>query len=60
MEAVRNDRTGTWHLIGSRGCDVDPSGAAYGDVVDGNWAEIRDRVDRDEGDRCRRCRWPPR
>jgi hypothetical protein len=60
MEAVRNDETGVWHLLGSRGCGVDGDGDAYGKVVDGNWAVIRDTVDRNEGTRCRRCRWPPR
>lgn len=60
MEAVRNERTGMWHLIGARGCGVDPAGDAYGGVVDGTWAEIRDTVDRDPGERCSRCRWPPR
>ena len=60
MEAVQNEGTGVWHLLGSRGCGVDPDGGTYGDVVSGNWAVIRDHVDRDAGDRCRRCRWPPR
>ncbi|MFB6353783.1 MAG: hypothetical protein ABEJ92_06825 [Halobacteriales archaeon] len=59
MEAVLNESTGTWHLLGSRGCGVDPAGDAFGEVVAGNWAEIRDAVDRHEGTRCRRCRWPP-
>ena len=60
MQAVRNDRTGVWHLLGSRGCGIDPTGDAYGEVLEGNWAEIRDTVDRDDAARCRRCRWPPR
>lgn len=60
MEAVRNTETEVWHLLGSRGCGVDAGGDAYGDVVDGSWAVIRDTVDRDAGTRCRRCRWPPR
>jgi hypothetical protein len=54
MEAVRNEQTGTWHLLGVRGCGADPAG----ETVDGTWAEIRDRVDRDTGDRCRNCNWP--
>lgn len=58
MEAVRNDRTDTWHLLGSRGCGVDPTGAAYDEVFEGTWAELRDRVERDVGTKCRRCRWP--
>lgn len=60
MEAVRNERSGVWHLLGSRGCGVDPAGDPYGEIVSGSWAEIRDRVDRDPGERCGRCRWPPR
>lgn len=59
MDAVKNERSGTWHLVGSRGCGVDPTGAAYGDVVTGNWATLRDTVSRDDGESCRRCRWPP-
>lgn len=54
MEAVKNADSGTWHLVGTRGCGAEPDG----DAVEGNWAEIRDRVDRDEGDRCQRCNWP--
>ena len=61
MRYVRNERTGVWHLLGSRGCGVDPRGEAYGEVREGSWAEVRDTVDRDEeGGRCSRCRWPPR
>jgi len=59
VQAVKNERSGTWHLLGSRGCGVDPSGDAYGEVVEGSWAEIRDEVSRDEGEPCSRCRWPP-
>lgn len=58
MRAVRNDRTGIWHLLGSRGCGVDPSGDAYGEVVEGSWAAVRDEVSRDAGEPCSRCRWP--
>jgi len=54
MKAVKNERSGTWHLVGSRGCGAEPDG----EVVDGPWAEIRDRVERDEGSPCSRCRWP--
>ncbi|PSP81895.1 hypothetical protein BRC83_10650 [Halobacteriales archaeon QS_1_68_17] len=54
MEAIKNPRTGTWHLLGSRGCGSDPDG----ERVSGSWAEIRDRVERDAGDRCRNCNWP--
>lgn len=54
MEARQTEGTGTWHLLGSRGCGATPEGEA----VSGTWAEIRDRVDRDAGDRCRNCRWP--
>lgn len=54
MEAVQHPDSETWHLVGSRGCGVEPDGAS----VDGSWAEIRDRVDRDSGDRCSNCRWP--
>lgn len=41
MEAVRNEESKAWHLIGSRGCGAEPDGK----FVEGNWAEIRDRVD---------------
>ena len=59
MRAVKNADTGTWHLLGSRGCGVDPGGAAYDEVLEGTWAEVRDEVSRDAGSRCKRCRWPP-
>ena len=60
MRYVLNERTGVWHLLGSRGCGVDPDGDAYGEVREGTWAAVRDDVDRDEaGARCSRCRWPP-
>jgi len=26
MKAVRNDETGTWHLLGARGCGQKPDG----------------------------------
>jgi len=55
MEAVRNATTGTWHLIGARGCGVEPDG----ETVTGTWAAVRDEVERDAGDPCRRCNWPP-
>ncbi|MDX1746687.1 MAG: hypothetical protein R3324_12170 [Halobacteriales archaeon] len=58
MDAVRNDRTETWHLLGSRGCGIDPDGDAYADIFHGTWAEVRDEVARDTGSRCRNCRWP--
>jgi hypothetical protein len=54
MRASKNDRSGTWHLLGSRGCGADPDGP----TVTGSWAEIRDRVDRDDATRCGNCRWP--
>ncbi|WP_164471529.1 hypothetical protein [Halosimplex salinum] len=54
MEAVHNEETGTWHLIGVRGCGAEPDG----DTVDGTWAEIRDRVERDSDDPCENCNWP--
>lgn len=60
MDAVRNAETDTWHLLGSRGCGVDPEGDSYDPILEGSWAEIRDTVDRSSGSRCRRCRWPPR
>ncbi|MFB6198446.1 MAG: hypothetical protein ABEI52_09300 [Halobacteriaceae archaeon] len=47
MKARRNENTGTWHLIGRRGCGTDPDG----EMIEGNWAEIRDRVDRDAHER---------
>lgn len=54
VRAVRNDATGIWHLLGSRGCGAEPDGA----VVEGSWAEVRDRVERDSGETCSNCRWP--
>ena len=53
MKAVKNARSGTWHLVGSRGCGAEPDG----EVVEGSWAVIRDRVER-EGGWCKQCRWP--
>ncbi|MFB6233200.1 MAG: hypothetical protein ABEH61_02980 [Haloarculaceae archaeon] len=55
MLAVRNPATGTWHLLGTRGCGQNPDG----ETVDATWSKIRDRVDRDDGDRCSNCNWPP-
>lgn len=54
MRAVKNAQSGTWHLLGTRGCGAEPDGES----VEGNWAVIRDRVERDEGGRCENCRWP--
>lgn len=54
MEAIRNDQSGSWHLVGSRGCGAEPDG----ETVEGNWAKVRDRVDRDAGGLCSRCNWP--
>jgi hypothetical protein len=54
MIAVRNAATGTWHLLGSRGCGAEPDG----ETVDASWATVRDRVERDSGTRCGNCRWP--
>lgn len=54
MKVVKNDSSGTWHLVGSRGCGSEPDG----ERVEGSWAVIRDRVTRDEGPRCSHCRWP--
>jgi len=56
MRAARTESTGTWHLLGARGCGTEPDG----ERVEGTWAVIRDTVDRDEGTRCRNCRWPGR
>jgi len=55
MKAVKNENSSTWHLIGDRGCGAEPEG----ETVGGSWAEIRDTVERDDGSRCTRCRWPP-
>lgn len=55
MEAIKNERTDTWHLVGTRGCGADTEGES----MEGPWAEIRSRVDRDTGTRCRNCNWPP-
>ncbi len=54
MRAVQNEGTGTWHLIGARGCGAEPDG----ETAEGNWAVIRDTVDRDAGDQCSNCNWP--
>jgi hypothetical protein len=54
MQASRNERTATWHLIGARGCGADPDG----DTISGTWAEIRDVVVRSEATRCHNCNWP--
>lgn len=54
MEAIRNEDSNTWHLVGVRGCGATPDGES----VEGTWAVIRDTVDRDEGTRCQRCNWP--
>jgi len=54
MRAAQTDTSGVWHLLGARGCGADPDGEA----VEGTWAEIRDRVDRDAGERCGNCSWP--
>jgi len=54
MRAVKNGRSGTWHLVGARGCGAEPDDEA----IEGSWAQIRDRVDRDSGDRCGNCNWP--
>jgi hypothetical protein len=56
MNAVKNETTDTWHLIGNRGCGAEPDG----ERATGNWATIRDRVDRDSATRCQNCSWPPR
>jgi hypothetical protein len=55
MNAIKNEQTGTWHLIGTRGCGANPGG----ERIEGPWAEIRSRVARDTGTRCRNCSWPP-
>lgn len=54
MKARKNATSGTWHLVGPRGCGSEPDG----EVVEGTWAVIRDTVDRDDGSRCSHCRWP--
>lgn len=54
MEAIRNNQSETWHLVGSRGCGTEPDS----ERGEGNWAEVRDRVGRDAGYRCSRCNWP--
>ncbi|MEF8781641.1 MAG: hypothetical protein V5A39_01860 [Haloarculaceae archaeon] len=54
MIAIKNADTGTWHLLGARGCGAEPDG----ETVEAGWSKIRDRVDRDGGDRCSNCNWP--
>jgi len=34
MEAIRNEQSKVWHLVGQRGCRAEPEGA----TVEGNWA----------------------
>lgn len=55
MHAAQTASSDTWHLIGSRGCGADP----YGATIEGTWETLRDHIDRSDGDRCRRCNWPP-
>jgi hypothetical protein len=54
MQVAKNEATGIWHLIGTRGCGADPDGDPFEDT----WAMIRDRVDRDSDDKCSNCNWP--
>jgi hypothetical protein len=54
MLAVQNKETGTWHLVGARGCGEKPDG----ETVEATWSKIRDRVERDAGTRCSNCNWP--
>jgi len=54
MKAVLNEESGTWHLLGARGCGATPDG----EVVDARWSEIRDRVERGTGSTCSNCHWP--
>jgi hypothetical protein len=54
MKAVLNEESGTWHLLGTRGCGVTPEGK----TVDATWSKIRDQVERGAGDRCGNCNWP--
>jgi hypothetical protein len=54
MRASKNARSDIWHLVGNRGCGAEPDD----ETVKGPWAAVRDRVDRDDADRCKRCRWP--
>lgn len=54
MRATKNEATGTWHLLGSRGCGASPDG----EPVEGTWAVIRDTVTRDDASRCANCNWP--
>jgi hypothetical protein len=54
MKAALNEESGTWHLLGTRGCGVTPEGK----TVDATWSKIRDQVERGAGDRCGNCNWP--
>jgi hypothetical protein len=54
VRASKNARSGIWHLVGNRGCGADPGD----ETVEGTWAAVRDRVDRDDAVRCGNCRWP--
>lgn len=54
MDAIRNEKTETWHLLGARGCGAEPDGEA----VTGTWAAVRDRVERSGAAQCQNCHWP--
>lgn len=55
MEACKNESSGTWHLLGRRGCGASPGG----ETLEGSWALLRDQIERDEGSQCGNCQWPP-
>jgi len=54
VKAVQNATSGTWHLVGPRGCGAEPDG----ETVEGTWAVVRDTVEREGSNRCANCRWP--
>ncbi len=54
MKAALTEESGTWHLVGARGCGV----KSNGETLDASWSKVRDRVERDTGSRCKNCHWP--
>lgn len=46
--AVQNEKAGTYHLVGTRGCGAEPDGES----VQWSWAVVRDTDESDHGDRC--------
>lgn len=54
MEAIQNEQSKTWHLVGQRGCGAEPDE----NTVEGNGSVIRNQVDRDDGEQYSHCNLP--